>query len=95
MFRQLLEYHPRIGHRFIPGLKARIEHEGGGYLVRTKVFQTSDPVLNSVRVKASWSRVRSFDDSEQDVRLSKLRFNNESKINGRSRRDDNGRHDSS
>lgn len=31
---QLYEYHPIIGYRFIPGLKARLEHEGGGYLVR-------------------------------------------------------------
>lgn len=33
--RTLYEYHPRIGFRFVPGLKARIEHEGGGYLLRT------------------------------------------------------------
>ena len=33
--RQLLEYHPTFGHRFIPGLRARVDHEGGGYLVRT------------------------------------------------------------
>jgi len=31
---QLFEHHPIIGYRFIPGLKARLEHEGGGYLVR-------------------------------------------------------------
>lgn len=31
---QLYEYHPIIGYRFIPGLRARLEHEGGGYLVR-------------------------------------------------------------
>ena len=33
--RQIYEYHPRIGFRFVPGLKARVPHEGGGYLVRT------------------------------------------------------------
>jgi lysophospholipase L1-like esterase len=32
--RQLFEYHPIIGYRFVPGLKARVPHEGGGYLVR-------------------------------------------------------------
>lgn len=32
--RQLVEYHPVIGYRFIPGLKARVPHEAGGYLVR-------------------------------------------------------------
>ena len=31
--RQLYEYHPVIGYRFIPNLKARIPHEGGGYLL--------------------------------------------------------------
>jgi len=35
MNRQLFEYHPTFGHRFIPGLKARVEHESGGFLVRT------------------------------------------------------------
>jgi lysophospholipase L1-like esterase len=32
--RQLLEYHPVVGYRFIPHLKARVPHESGGYLVR-------------------------------------------------------------
>ncbi len=34
MSRKLFEYHPVIGYHFIPGIKARIDHEGGGYLVR-------------------------------------------------------------
>lgn len=34
MSRQLFEYHPVIGYRFIPGIKARVPHEGGGYLLR-------------------------------------------------------------
>lgn len=33
--RQVYEYHPVIGYRFIPHLKARIAHEGGGYLLKT------------------------------------------------------------
>jgi hypothetical protein len=32
--RQLYEYHPIVGYRFIPNLRARIPHEGGGYLVQ-------------------------------------------------------------
>ena len=32
--RQFFRYHPVIGHTFIPGLRARVNHEGGGYLVR-------------------------------------------------------------
>ncbi len=34
MSRNLFEYHPVLGYRFIPGLRARVRHEGGGYLVR-------------------------------------------------------------
>jgi len=34
MGRNLFEYHPRIGYRFIPGIRARVRHESGGYLVR-------------------------------------------------------------
>lgn len=33
--RQLFEYHPTIAYRFIPGLRVRVEHESGGYLIRT------------------------------------------------------------
>ena len=35
MNRQLFRYHPTIGHLFVPGIKARVEHEAGGYLLRT------------------------------------------------------------
>lgn len=35
MNRQLFEHHPVLGHRFIPGLRARVDHEAGGYLMRT------------------------------------------------------------
>lgn len=35
MSRQLVQYHPVLGHLFIPGLKVRVPHEGGGYLVQT------------------------------------------------------------
>ena len=31
---QMFEYHPKIGYRFVPGLKARMPHESGGYLMR-------------------------------------------------------------
>ena len=33
--RQLFEYHPTLAYRFIPNLRLRVEHEAGGYLVRT------------------------------------------------------------
>lgn len=35
MSRQLVQYHPVLGHLFIPGLRLRVPHEGGGYLVQT------------------------------------------------------------
>lgn len=34
MSRNLFEYHPTLGYRFIPGIRARIRHESGGYTVR-------------------------------------------------------------
>jgi GDSL-like Lipase/Acylhydrolase family len=33
--RRLFQYHPVIGYHFIPHLKARVEHEGGGYLLQS------------------------------------------------------------
>lgn len=35
MNRQLFEYHPTVGYKFVPNLKTRIQHEAGGYLVKT------------------------------------------------------------
>ncbi len=34
MTRSIFQYHPTFGFHFIPGVKARIPHESGGYLVR-------------------------------------------------------------
>lgn len=34
MWRQIFEYHPIIGYRFIPGLRARIRRADGAYLIR-------------------------------------------------------------
>jgi carbamoyltransferase len=31
----MFQYHPVFGFHFVPGLRARVPHEGGGYLVRT------------------------------------------------------------
>ena len=33
--RQLFEYNDVLGYRFIPNIKARIQHESGGYLLKT------------------------------------------------------------
>ncbi|MGQ0512048.1 MAG: SGNH/GDSL hydrolase family protein [Betaproteobacteria bacterium] len=32
--RQFVQYHPRVGHTFVPGVRARVPHETGGYLIR-------------------------------------------------------------
>ncbi|MFZ1908338.1 MAG: SGNH/GDSL hydrolase family protein [Burkholderiales bacterium] len=36
--RQIYEYHPKIGFRFVPRIRARVPHEGGGYLLRTNDY---------------------------------------------------------
>jgi hypothetical protein len=33
-YRQTFQYHPNIGHLYVPGLKMRVPHENGGYLVQ-------------------------------------------------------------
>ena len=35
LHRRLIQYDPVLGYRFVPRLKLRIPHEGGGYLVKT------------------------------------------------------------
>ena len=35
MNRQLFQYHEKIGYKFIANLKTRLQHETGGYLIRT------------------------------------------------------------
>jgi carbamoyltransferase len=34
-WRSVNQYHPRIGYTYIPGIKSRVPHESGGYLIRT------------------------------------------------------------
>jgi hypothetical protein len=61
--RQIYQYDPVIGYRFIPNIRARIQHEGGGYLIRTngQGFQ-SDREFHSAK-DASLRRVMVFGDS--------------------------------
>lgn len=52
MTRLLYEYHPVVGYRFVPGVRARVRHEGGGYLVRANAAgfrshrEPADPPAN-------------------------------------------------
>ena len=32
--RQIFEYHPVLGYRYVPNIKVRVMHEGGGYLLQ-------------------------------------------------------------
>ena len=57
--RQIYQYDPVVGYRFIPNIRARIEHEGGGYLIRTneqgfqsdrEFRQAKDPAVRRVLV---------------------------------------------
>lgn len=45
--RQLYEYHPVIGYRYIPNLRVRVPHEGGGYLMQVNAqgFRSDRPYL--------------------------------------------------
>ena len=45
--RQYYEYHPVVGYRFIPNLRARVQHEGGGYLIQTNEsgFRSNRPFV--------------------------------------------------
>jgi carbamoyltransferase len=43
--RQLYEYHPIVGYRYVPNLRARVQHESGGYLVQVNAdgFRSDRP----------------------------------------------------
>ena len=45
--RQIYEYHPVVGYRFIPNLRARIPHESGGYLMQVNAsgFRSNRPFV--------------------------------------------------
>jgi len=61
--RQIYEYHPLIGFRFIPETKARIPHEGGGYLVRTNQSGFRSDHLFEKRRRSGMRRILLFGDS--------------------------------
>ncbi len=63
MSRQLLEFHPRIGYRFIPGVKARVPHETGGYFVRANAQGFRSDHDFDVNKPSGMRRVLLFGDS--------------------------------
>ena len=61
--RQIFEYHPVIGYRYIPNIKARIPHENGGYLIKVNEtgFRANIPfIMNKTPSKL---RILLFGDS--------------------------------
>jgi carbamoyltransferase len=63
MMRQLYEYHPVVGYRYIPELRVRVPHEGGGYLmqVNEQGFRSDRPFVQT-RIPGR-RRVLAFGDS--------------------------------
>lgn len=61
--RQLYEYHSVVGYRFVPNLRARIPHEGGGYLMQVNEagFRSNRPFVKER--KQGHQRVLFFGDS--------------------------------
>src|SRR4051812_16441319 len=63
MHRLLFQYDPVSGHRFIPDLRARVEHESGGYRVRTNGLGFRSDWEFTARPKAGVRRILLFGDS--------------------------------
>jgi hypothetical protein len=61
--KQLFEYHPIIGYRFIPNLQTRIQHESGGYLVKTNNLGFRSEIEFTTIRKAGYKRILLFGDS--------------------------------
>lgn len=62
MSRQLFKYNSKIGYTFIENLKARVNHESGGYLIRTNNMGFRSDIDFKCK-KSSQKRVLIFGDS--------------------------------
>ncbi len=63
MARNLFRHDPVIGYRFVAGLKGRVRHEGGGYLVRCNAQGFRSDHDFSKTSKSGTSRILVFGDS--------------------------------
>ena len=61
--RQIYEYQPVVGFRFVPQTRARVPHEGGGYLVRTNASGFRCDHSFERQRKAGTRRILLFGDS--------------------------------
>jgi len=63
MNKQIFEYHPIVGYRFIPNIQTRVQHESGGYLIKTNSLGfRSELEFNLARTK-NYKRILLFGDS--------------------------------
>jgi carbamoyltransferase len=63
MARAIFEYHPVFAYRFIPNIKVRIPHEGGGYLIKTNNSGfRNDNEFSNIKLE-SYRRILLFGDS--------------------------------
>lgn len=63
MNKQIFDYHPVIGYRFIPNLQTRVQHESGGYLIKTNSLGfRSETEFNPHKTK-NYKRILLFGDS--------------------------------
>ena len=60
---QLFEYHPIIGYHYIPNLQTRIQHESGGYLLRTNGLGFRSEIEFKLRRNGNCKRILLFGDS--------------------------------
>jgi hypothetical protein len=63
MNRQLFQYHPSVGYKFISNLKTRIQHENGGYLVKTNDWGFRSEIEFTKQKTSGSKRVLFFGDS--------------------------------
>jgi hypothetical protein len=63
MNKQIFEYHPVIGYRFIPGIQTRVQHEDGGYLVRANSLGFRSEIEFDQNKKENVKRILLFGDS--------------------------------
>ena len=63
MNKQIFEYHPIIGYRYIPNLQTRIQHESGGYLVKTNSLGFRSETEFNPHKTSNYKRILLFGDS--------------------------------
>ncbi|HMG68662.1 MAG TPA: hypothetical protein VK588_13280 [Chitinophagaceae bacterium] len=63
MNKQIYEYHPIIGYRFIPNLQTRVQHESGGYLIKVNSLGFRSEFEFNPKKTGNYKRILLFGDS--------------------------------